>query len=289
MANLKKWGAQGYGKCKVCAISPKWSRKSFGMWNAPLNPKIARYLDEEKGPTYEGTIKELESIRDTIKEEGVELIEYPIMNGISPGIGARDIAVVLDEGVVICNMSLPVRRAEPRIAAKVLVDLGIPILMTVHGNGIFEGGNCIWIDNKTLAVGISLRTNKEGLEQVRSVVKEISIIPVVLPGGFVHLDCVFGIIDKDLAVCYPKALPYEFLEWLKQREIRMIELNDEEVEGMASNILTVRHRRVITSQTAANKKLEKEGVDVIALDLRNCAKWEAGVHCATCEILREKE
>ncbi len=46
-----------------------------------------------------------------------------------------------------------------------------------------EGGDMLWLDEHTLAVGVGFRTNKEGVKQLQKILaqQEIDIIPVDLP------------------------------------------------------------------------------------------------------------
>src|SRR5207247_1875189 len=79
----------------------------------------------------------------------------------------RDTGVVLQGGVVICRMG-PVgrapgtgRRGEEAFVTRRLAALGMPILRTIHGSGLFEGGSFTLLNQTAAAAGLSYRQNEE--------------------------------------------------------------------------------------------------------------------------------
>jgi len=53
-------------------------------------------------------------------------------------------------------------RKEERFAAQALAELGVPIIKTVDGDGIFEGPNAMWVDRETVILGTGFRANESG-------------------------------------------------------------------------------------------------------------------------------
>src|SRR3989440_5988659 len=94
-----------------------------------------------------------------------------------------DPAIVTDHGAIILSMGKPQRRGEEAAMARCLEALGVPILYTLHGEARAEGGDLLWLDHDTLAVGQGFRTNAEGLQQLRESLDEIGVrvLPVELP------------------------------------------------------------------------------------------------------------
>ncbi len=52
------------------------------------------------------------------------------------------------EGAIITRPGMATRRGEERYVAQALAKLGLPILRTIVGDGLFEGANAMWIDRK---------------------------------------------------------------------------------------------------------------------------------------------
>jgi N-dimethylarginine dimethylaminohydrolase len=224
---------------------------------------------------------------------------YDVLRGLW---GTRDFGFVVNGGAIVHRMSLPWDRGGEVLWAKKIIELGCPILLTVMGSGIFEGGNVIWLDPTHVCIGKSIRTNQEGIDQVSHVLKsvgvdEIKVVP--LPGwldntewpagGFAHLDCVFGYADTGLAVIYPPAVPYDFLEYLRKNDIRMIEAPPDEAKNYVCNIFAIEPGKVIMMDgfKYTKEKLEKEGVDVITVGMSEFIKIGGGPHCATSPLIRD--
>lgn len=57
-----------------------------------------------------------------------------------------------------------------------LARIGMPILRTIHGTGILEGGSFAWITPKVAVVGVSSRINDEGARQLGEVLRTMGSI-----------------------------------------------------------------------------------------------------------------
>ena len=49
--------------------------------------------------------------------------------------------------------------------------IGIPILGRIEGTGTLEGGDIIWIDKRTVAVGEGYRSNAEGIRSAQTSIR----------------------------------------------------------------------------------------------------------------------
>jgi len=299
----KEWGAQSeIGKLRKVlvkrpgpeAVHPLKDLKWYGMKDAADLEKIRVQHDN--------LVQILK--REKIDVEYMEAPEmakgpYDVLRGLW---GTRDFGFVVNGGGIVHRMSLPWDRGGEVFWAKKLMELGCPILSTVRGFGVFEGGNVVWLDPTHICIGKSIRTNQEGIDQVSEVLKsvgveEIKIVP--LPGwldntdwpagGFAHLDCVFGYADSGLAVIYPPAVPYDFLEYLRKNGIRMIEVPPDEARDYACNVFALEPGKVLMLDgfEFTKTKLEKEGVDVITVGMSEFIKIGGGPHCATSPLIRD--
>ena len=97
------------------------------------------------------------------------------------------------------------------------------------------GRDCLWLDGRTLAVGLGFRTNRAGLEQLRQAVgTAVDVVPVELPydqgpEACLHLMSLISLVDDDLAVVYPPLMPVPFWGLLRARGIRLIEVPDRRI------------------------------------------------------------
>lgn len=274
--------------------------------------KYENWYDIHEKTSLSKAQEEHDILAETLKKEGVEVFylkapspAHGPYSPVNPRIWAtRDPGMVIKGGAIVGRMALPWRKADEYYWMKTIVELGIPVLYTVTGDGTFEGGNVVWLDSKHVCIGQSIRTNAEGIRQVSHVLKEVGkVVEVkVVPipgylqnlswpaGGLAHLDVAFGMADINIGIIYPAAVPYDFIEYLLAKKIKLIEIPPEEYRRMAANIVALAPGKVIINVdcSSTRRSLEREGVDVIELGLTEFAKSGGAGHCAVCPLLREE-
>jgi N-dimethylarginine dimethylaminohydrolase len=159
-----------------------------------------------------------------------------------------------------------------------------------------EGGDLIWLDERTLAVGRGYRTNAEGVRQLRTLVgQSVSVIEVPLPhwhgqSDVMHLMSLISPIDRDLAVVYSRLLPVPFREWLLERGIHLVEVPDQEFETMGTNVLALAPRRclMLAGSPLTRKALEQSGCEILEYEGSEISvKGAGGPTCLTRPLVRE--
>ena len=167
----------------------------------------------------------------------------------------------------------------------------MPILHTIQGNGLLEGGSFCLLDEKHAAVGLSYRGNRTATEQVRQVLalQGIDMVEVPLTGFSLHLDGALVMVDYDKALVNVERLPFWFMEYLKKLGIKPI-FTDYRDGALGINCLAVSPGRVFTYDDApwTAECLSKNGIDVIPLVYRECRKKGGGIHCGTLPLSRDK-
>ena len=126
----------------------------------------------------------------------------------------RDAAIVSADGVILASMGKPSRAGEPAAQADELRREGWPIAGSIAPPGRLEGGDLVWLDQRTLAVGLGARTNDEGIRQLKALLDgsfdELIVVPLPdYPGqhDVMHLMSLISPVDRDLAVIYSRLLP----------------------------------------------------------------------------------
>lgn len=303
----KRWGAQSeIGKLEEVVVvhpgeeaAPPESDLAYYQYVARMDVKKAR---SEHDGFVEALEKEGVKVHDiTPPQEWMLKEPYGIMHA-RYGAGSRDPGFVINGGAIIGRMSLPYRRGEEYWWAKKVMEMGCPILYTVHGNGTFEGGNVVWLDPEHICIGKSARTNQEGIDQVSVILKmngvqEIKVVPIPgwlrnlewPAGGFAHLDCVFGYVDDGLAVVYPPGVSYDFIEYLREKDINLVEAPPEEAKYLSCNTVALEPGRIMLAAgfDHTQKSLEKEGVDVVNFEWITLKDGGGGGHCATGPLIRQ--
>lgn len=255
-----------------------------------------RELAYTERPRYAHAVNEYNQFVDLLKSFGIAIDFLPGDDSLSlDSVYVRDAVIVSRDGVILCNMGKPQRVHEPAVAKATFLTWGIPVVGAIEGEGRLEGGDVVWLDNKTVAVGRTYRTNDEGIRQLRQLVTHAEVITVPLPhyrgpADVFHLMSILSPIDYDLALVYSRLMPISFREYLLNRNIELIEVPDNEFETMGCNVLTVAPRQCIVLKGNPHTKtlLEQAGVEVIELEGTEISvKGQGGPTCLTRPLVRE--
>jgi arginine deiminase len=249
-------------------------------------------------PDFDKALKEYDDFVEYLKKSIPEICYLPQNDKTGlDSIYVHDSVIITDKGAILCNMGKVNRRAEPQAVGEHLLELGIPILGSITGEGKLEGGDIVWIDERTLAVGLGYRTNEEGIRQLkeltREFVDEFVVVPLPHwkgPGDVMHLMSLISPVDQDLAAVYSRLLPVPIREWLLRRGIQLLEVPDSEFETMGCNILALSPKKciMISGNPQTKHMLENKGVEVWEYGGEEISrKGAGGPTCLTRSLLRE--
>jgi N-dimethylarginine dimethylaminohydrolase len=266
----------------------------------PLIPELGAYGDPETGAYWRGEVRptlaeqqaQHDALAGALREEGVEVVYLKrCARGRHKTVYTRDSSFAVPGGAVVTRMGPKIRRGEEAPVTETLAALGMPILRTIHGTGLMEGGSFAWIRPDTAVVGISSRVNEEGARQVEEVLKVVGarLIRVQIPGYRLHIDGAFVMIHHDVAIVNPSTLPFVFMEELKRLGVRLIPVNHED-PSWAINCLAVAPGRVLMSDRVSprtQEALDKAGISVRLVPYDKVGLGGGGIHCSTSPLLRD--
>jgi N-dimethylarginine dimethylaminohydrolase len=247
-------------------------------------------------PDYAGAQSQYDRLISILKDQGSEIDFLPADPALAiDSIYVRDATIVGPLGLVLCNMGKAERRGEPAIAEATFRKLGLPVAGRIESEGMVEGGDMVWFDDRTLAVGHTYRTNEEGIRQLAKLVgPDVEVVVADMPhyrgrADVFHLMSVLSPIDRDLALVYSPLMPIRFRDWLIQRAIKLVEVPESEFDSMGCNVLAIAPRRCLMLQgnpkTAA--LLRAAGAEVIEIAGSDISeKGQGGPTCLTRPILR---
>jgi N-dimethylarginine dimethylaminohydrolase len=189
------------------------------------------------------------------------------------------------------------RQNEPAAQVATFRKLRIPIHGAIAGAGRLEGGDLLWLDERTAAVGHGYRTNDEGIRQLRKLlndcIDELIVVPLPHwrgPNDVFHLMSMISPIDHRLALVYSPLLPIPFREALLHHGFELIGVPDSEFETMGCNVLAIAPRVcvMLAGNPQTRQRLEHAGVTVVEYTgTEISAKGCGGPTCLTRPITRE--
>ncbi len=256
--------------------------------------KDLNYLSQ---PDFNEAVDEYKAFKKCLSDKGIELHYFPYDDKVKiDSIYCRDAAIASDFGMILCNMGKEARKNEPKSQLQVYKNNNILILGEIKLPGTLEGGDVAWLDEKTLAVGHTYRTNEEGISQLKQLLqpKGIEIIVAELPHykgaqDVFHLMSILSPIDKDLSVVYSPLMSIKFRNELLGRGFKLIEVPDEEFESMGCNVLAIapRHCIVVNGNPKTKKLLKAAGCKINVYKGNEISiKGGGGPTCLTRPLLR---
>jgi dimethylargininase len=275
----------------------------------PLRRVLVRRPDEAFGnadparwhyasrPRLDEALAEHEAFTATLREAGCEVLyhEAPLSDH-ADAIFTHDPVIVTDAGTVVLRMGKAERRGEEAALAATLEALEVPILAILEGAATAEGGDLVWLDHETLAVGRGYRTNAEGFRQLSAALRPLGVETVEVqlphadgPESCLHLMSFISMLDHDLAVVYPPLVPVPFMELLADRGIALVEVPEAEYPTMGPNVLALAPRRclAIDGNPITRQRMEAAGCRVVTYRGNEISlNAEGGATCLTRPILR---
>ncbi len=205
----------------------------------------------------------------------------------------RDNVLMTPHGAIVGRQAMACRRGEERYAAEALARLGVPIVRTISGKGIFETACCLWVDAGTVIIGTGNRANKEGAVQVEQILGSMGVehfLPLQIPYGYAHIDSIISFVDKKTAVFDPARLPWDVWTALKNRGFKLLAApSPHETQELALNFVTLARGSVVMAAgyPVTKKFLEDHRIQAIEVEISELRKGWGSLHCMTAILRRD--
>lgn len=237
------------------------------------------------------------AFRSILASQDIEVIEAgPDIPGELDAVFAFDPSIMTNAGAVLMRPGKALRRREVMFAEDTYRRLGIPVLGQIEEPGMVEGGDTMWLDDHTLAVGRGYRTNAEGIRQLRDILGAIGVEVLAFdlpnfhgPSECLHLLSLISPVDNGLAVVYPPLMAVSFIEALRERGWHLIEIDGNEFDSQASNVLALAPGKLLMldGNPITRRRLEFAGCEVFVYDGSEISiNRFGGPTCLTRPILR---
>lgn len=268
---------------EVIVCSPK-----YYVFNA-INEITKSWMEKGETEQNERMVAEWQTLVDAYRENGVIVHEVDAHKELEVQTFARDFGAMVKEGAIIGKFRHPARQKETEVYEQKLKELGIPVIARVNA-GCFEGGDFWMIDDHTLAFGLVDRTDQAGVDNLREQLAKYgyTVVGVPVPPANLHLDMVFNIVAEKVCIAATEQLPYNFIQMLKRRNYKIIDVPSELVFKHGCNVQALGNGKVlgIENNKSVNEAMEAEGIEVIKLPLEQILKAGGGPHCMTFPVRR---
>ena len=280
---------------KLASVYLKSAKNSF-LSEEELSEhwETLQYLSK---PNFKKSQDEYAVFQTFFREKNISTCFFPINKKTKiDSIYCRDASIATDFGIIICNMGKQGRIHEPYAQLEAYKMNNVNILGEIKFPGTLEGGDVAWLDQNTLAVGHTYRTNEEGISQLKGLLQPqgIEIIVVELPhykgkNDVFHLMSILSPVDKNLAVVYSPLMPIKFRNELLERGFELIEVPEQEFDSMGCNVLAIAPRDclMVAGNPITKELLEDAGATVhIYEGIEISVKGGGGPTCLTRPIDR---
>ncbi len=213
-----------------------------------------------------------------LERAGCRIIRARPAPDLPDAVFVEDVAVVLDEVAIVARPGAPSRRREVDDVAEILGRSRDR--QAICEPGTLDGGDVL-IAGRSVFVGRSVRTNEDGIAQLRRIVEPLGYrVAAVNVRGCLHLKSAVTSISEHQLLINP--------EWADAGDFARFDLVPvDPSEPNAANILSIDGTHIYSSAFPRTRdRLQACGVTTIDLDMSELAKAEGALTCCSI-ILRE--
>ncbi len=229
-------------------------------------------------------LQQHEEFVKVLKDHNVNVLELSADPQLPEQVFTRDIGFTIQDELYIASMSESVRQPEINTLKVFLEDNSITYKEGLPGS--IEGGDVV-MNGSTIWVGNSGRTSQVAIQELQKRLPSYNVQPLSLRNDILHLDCVFNIISKDIALVYPPAFTKADMRKLEAR-FQLIHVSDEEQFRMGPNVLSIGNRKIVSlsQNKRLNRILTSLGFRVLPVDFSEIIKSGGSFRCCTLPLER---
>ncbi|QCJ40975.1 amidinotransferase [Bacillus sp. S3] len=256
--------------------------------------KKFNYINE---PNFMKAQNEYEQFLSIMKEHVGQIEFLPVSERVGlDSLYAHDPVKFTKKGAIILKSGKKLRQPEAEVYKEFLQEKEIPILGELSGDAVADGGDLVWLDDRTLLIGRGYRTNDEAIRQIKEMTKDLvdECIVVQLPHDHgeeecLHLMSFISIVDENLAVVYSRLMPVFLRQMLIERGFQLIEVPDNEYGRLGCNVLALAPRVCVMAYGSpyTKEQLIEAGATVYEYEGNEISYLgTGGPTCLTCPVSR---
>jgi N-dimethylarginine dimethylaminohydrolase len=270
------------------------------------DPKSLEHILAGTYPKEEDMIKEMDAVCEVFKKYGVKVFRPKVIENCNQ-IFARDIALVIDDYIIDCNI-LPDRQEEIEAIRYVIDQIDPSRIIRLPQEAHIEGGDVI-PHNEYIFIGtysrkdykdyITARTNSTAVNAIKEHFPNKKVKSFELRksntdprNNALHLDCCFQPVGNGKAILHKNGfLLDEEYEWLVNYfgKENVFEISKDEMYNMKSNIFSIAPDVVISeiNFNRLNKWFEDQGITVEKVPYAEIGKQGGLLRCSTMPLIRD--
>ena len=208
-----------------------------------------------------------------LAELGCVVHSLPPEPDLPDSVFVEDIAVVVKELALLTRPGAASRRAETPDIARALGEYRP--LARIDEPGTIDGGDVLVVD-RDIYIGLSRRTNEEGVRQARSAFEPLGYAVSVVPvSGCLHLKSAVGQVAPDTLL-----INRRWVDAAAFGDRKFIDIDP--AEPRAAGALLIGDTVVYPARfTQTLERLSEAGIPAEPIELSELAKAEAGVTCCS--------
>jgi N-dimethylarginine dimethylaminohydrolase len=183
---------------RVLVCSPRTA-----CWHQPERAARWRELGFIHAPDFETAQAQHEALCRELEACGAEVEDIPPAMELSlDAVYTHDASLPTDFGLILMRPGKTNRVPEGKHHGSFCQILGIPMLAKITAPATAEAGDMVWLDAKTLLIGNGYRTNAQGIQQMRALLKPkgVEVLSAPLPHGqgpssCLHLMSLISLLD----------------------------------------------------------------------------------------------
>ncbi len=266
--------SEGERLTRVIVCSPK---KEYTCVN---NLKKHNITELANGKT---ALQQHDALKAKIKDFGCQITDLPELKDHPNSVFTRDASLCTPKGYIKLRLGIESRLSEEDWAAKALDSMGIPCAGMIKAPGTVDGGDIV-LAGQVAFIGKTIRTNKEGINQLSKLLEkmnfEIRVIP--LPDSILHLDKALMLVNPEQMLYCSDLVDEELLSGFDRIEIVTSTTTTANIICLGGNEVIVNKQNHDVIQI-----LEEMKFIVHTLDLSEFVKGTGGPNCLIMPVERK--
>lgn len=208
---------------------------------------------------------------------GVKVVSLDAEPDLPDSVFVEDVALVLDDCALMLNPGAASRRPEVASVEKALAPYRE--IFRIQPPGTVDGGDILRVD-KTIYVGLSSRSTENAIDQMKAILEPRNYrVRALNVSGCLHLKSAVTQVGEDTFLINP--------EWVSKDDfpgMQFVEVDPS--EPYAANAVLVDGTIIYPSSFPKTRaKLERAGINILAVDADELAKAEGALTC--CSLIFE--